>query len=239
MASTVSSYARGETRSEHNSFFGNCTSINTLLQNTKEWRNDMNEAIFLRLENKSKIVTCLDNNQKGYNVKYQRFGKSNRFVKVTGCVIKKYYYSTLEDNEICQHVSITYFNQAIPSAHDMPHFEKISILRTCDTFMSLEDLFQANETLHHTNIFPTITNEKVDFTGKRVNEYKKLCVLFFNVNMLRQSLAGNYRRNSNEIRFVPFMPNECKTDNTIEVMKCMNSLKNTFLFKTLSIFNTR
>ena len=81
-------------------------------------------------------------------------------------------------------VTITYFNQAIPSPHCMPHFEEITNLTNVDIFDCFVDLFQEDASKHKTKIFPTITNETVDFSGARVKEYRKLCILFFNVNML-------------------------------------------------------
>ena len=51
MATTASAYANGLTRNDHNSFFGNSTSFNTFMRNTKEWRESMNEAIYIRVKN--------------------------------------------------------------------------------------------------------------------------------------------------------------------------------------------
>ena len=94
MVTNCSAYAKGDTCNDHNTFFGNATTISIFMRRTRLWRQNMILAIYLRLEDEMNIVACLDNNQKGHPMKYQRFGKSNRFVKVTGCVLKKFYSNT-------------------------------------------------------------------------------------------------------------------------------------------------
>ena len=92
---TASEYAIGNRKIKHNSFFGNTTTVQTFMRKTKSWRENMEEAIHIRLRNEVSIVACIDNNQKGYNMTHQRYGKSNKYIKVTGCVIKRHNYANL------------------------------------------------------------------------------------------------------------------------------------------------
>ena len=48
----------------------------------------MESNIHLILLNEDKLVACIDNNQKGFGMKYQQYGKSCKYAKVTGCVLK-------------------------------------------------------------------------------------------------------------------------------------------------------
>ena len=82
----------------------------------------MEQQIHLLLRLKNKSVCCLDNNQKGHPLKYQQFGSSNKFVKVTGSVIKEF-----TDFDINHDKSgrsrVTYVNQAVPSSYNMSHYK--------------------------------------------------------------------------------------------------------------------
>ena len=238
MVSTASAYARGQIQLEHNTFFGNSTSLNTLMRNTKSWRENMNSAIHSRLENEESIVACLDNNQKGYCVKYQRFGKSNNFVKVTGCVMKKYNYSSLEDNEVCDKVELTYCTQSIPSPSGMPHFEN-TVMTGSKIFDIMLDLFQDDESKLRTDICLSFIEENPDFSGERVDAYEKLISIFYSINLLRMATAGCYSRGKDEIRFVDNLPEDCQTETVKDLIKETNSLKSTFIFKNSKIFQHR
>ena len=93
---TCAIYARSNGSRQHShssSFFGHTTTLSTFMKETKQLRNDFDSKIHQRLIEEDKIVCCLDNNQKGNPLKYQRYGKSNKFVKVTGSVIINYKYA--------------------------------------------------------------------------------------------------------------------------------------------------
>ena len=67
----------------------------------------------------------LDNNQRGHPLKYQRFGSSNNFVKVTGrtsrqCIECK----TDLGEEETKHGILTYVDQVIVNPVNFPVFEK-------------------------------------------------------------------------------------------------------------------
>ena len=68
------------------------------------------------------FMCSLDNNQKGQPLKYQRYGSSNKFVKVTAFIIKEFVCDDLYMDESLN-CDITYINQKIPSAYLMPHYK--------------------------------------------------------------------------------------------------------------------
>ena len=129
MVTTAATYARGDSRyrSEHMSYFGISTTFGTFMKNTKLWREQMDEAIATRLQTLNNIVCCIDNNQKGNTLKNQRYGKSVKYIKVTGCLICKYNHCNYIDYETYKNskTNLTYSNQAIPSTFLMPHFDVI------------------------------------------------------------------------------------------------------------------
>ncbi len=65
----------------------------------------MNSVVHNSLrDNHDVTVCCMDNNQRGHPMKFQRNGVSNRFVKVTGRIIKE---ATLFDiNDIDKKVAV-------------------------------------------------------------------------------------------------------------------------------------
>ena len=87
----------------------------------------MDQAIATRLQTLNNIVCCIDNNQKGNTLKNQRYGKSVKYIKVTGCLIRKYDHCNYIDHETYKDskANLTYSNQAIPSTFLMPHFDVI------------------------------------------------------------------------------------------------------------------
>ena len=77
------------------------------------------------------ITGAIDNNQKGYLVKHQRYEKSNKFIKVTVRYVKFTYLFLKDKNFNCdtfpdfQRYAITYMKQAIPPPSKMPCFEML------------------------------------------------------------------------------------------------------------------
>ena len=49
----------------------------------------MDLSITKLLNNENRINAAIDNNQKGHNLTFQRFGSSNKFAKVTGGFIRE------------------------------------------------------------------------------------------------------------------------------------------------------
>jgi hypothetical protein len=129
MVAAGDSYAKGDgEKSIHTSVHsGFSTTISTFLNKTKEWRKNMPLKISQSLSKENKFVCCLDNNQKGYTLKYQRAGESNRFIKVTATCIKKCIsISPMYDNITIKPI-LTYYNQSVPSPLGMPKFETLAV----------------------------------------------------------------------------------------------------------------
>ena len=95
----------------------------SFLRSVKPHAESILSNVYQRLSREQKIVWTLDNNQKGHPKKFQRFGSSNRFVKVTGqtarnCVLGNIYLG--EENS--KRVHITYIDQKIMNLVDFPVF---------------------------------------------------------------------------------------------------------------------
>lgn len=84
MVSAADAYAKGDGEKSINEmvFCGYSTTISTFFNKTKKWHNEMPQKMGALLKEEKKIVCCLDNNQKGFPLKYQRGGISNKYVKV-------------------------------------------------------------------------------------------------------------------------------------------------------------
>ena len=156
MVTTASAYSRGKQASLTNSFFGNSTTLATFLRHTKQWREEMIDSIKDCLKTENDIVCCIDNNQKGHNIKYQRFGSSNKYVKVTGCIIKQYMYYTSSMNFPNDRVKITYLSQVIPLPIGMPDYENQHLSDSV-----LHNHFKSA----FKSIDPNTTIASMDFTG--------------------------------------------------------------------------
>jgi hypothetical protein len=89
----ASSYGKAKTNGISqvtSSFFGHGTSLQTFLSKINQCRLDMNLVVHnLLRDNHDVTVCCMDNNQRGYPMKFQMNGVSNWFVKVTVRLIKE------------------------------------------------------------------------------------------------------------------------------------------------------
>ena len=231
MVTTASAYSRGNQASLTNSFFGNSTSLGTFLRNTKEWRENMDNSIHLRLRNEDNIVCCIDNNQKGHNLKYQRFGVSNKYVKVTGCIIKKYHYIFDRSDYPTSKVDITYSSQAIPSPFGMPSFENCS-LTDDKIFEYFHSCFERNQDLS-----PQLTtNADVDFTGKRVQSYASIVNCLETVQLMKQVIGSTYNKSTDTLKFVEFSPENWQSPTIGHIIKYLSPLKRSILFMKCNNF---
>ena len=236
IVNTAAAYARGSSSVGWNSFFGNSTAFTTLMRRTKDYREQMPSFIYQQLQNEQNLVACIDNNQKGFALKHQRFGKSNKFVKVTGCVLKKYSSWTYgEQVQIDDKVNLSYHQQVVPSPYGMPHYEKINMTNRNIYNESVNTVKNRIPELDE-NIYPMKENESVCFSGKRVARYSELCSIYQQIDLIRKTLAGTYIQKSNTTKFVSLSPDRWKTHDIIEIGKRMNYLKGSFLFKHCKYF---
>ena len=127
MVAAADAYAKGDgEKSIHTSVHsGYSTTISTFLSKTKQWRKDMPNNISSELSNVRKFVCCLDNNQKGFPLKYQRNGSSNRFIKVTATCIKECIPTSPLYDDVRNDTKLTYYNQAVPSPIGMNKYDML------------------------------------------------------------------------------------------------------------------
>ena len=203
------------------------------MRRTRLWRQNMILAIYLRLEDEMNIVACLDNNQKGHPMKYQRFGTFNWFIKVTGCVLKKFY-SNLDQNQIyIESVSITYTNQDIPSPTNMPLFEKYNFNKT----FQLKVMIKVNEKLDSEKITSNISNDHPDFSGERMIRYKKFCYMMLSCNLLQITTSGCYTQHNKSTRLVSGSPQKWSNNSINTVPKTMHLIKYNIFFQKQIVSN--
>ena len=67
----------------------------------------------------------MDNNQKGYPLKFLRGVSSKKFMKVTGTCLHECIETTKEIHSIVNRAELLYINQPVPSPVDMPPFESL------------------------------------------------------------------------------------------------------------------
>ena len=134
-------------------------------------------------------VATLDNNQKGHPSKFQRFGSSNTFVKVTARYFRQFipYISDVNTKDI--HSSITYVDQQIPSPNPMIPFEKIYLNDEVNYGM-------LSNAVMNKMINTNTTDSKIDFSGNRVKAYANIIDICDEVQFgLRSFLTGYNRMN--------------------------------------------
>ena len=86
LTSKLADYGRGITDYSHSSniFFFNSTSYNHLVTAIQGLSSNTIAARKKRLSKEKILVATMDNNQRGYPIKYPRKGCNNNFTKVTG-----------------------------------------------------------------------------------------------------------------------------------------------------------
>ena len=91
MISSGANYGRGigEIVNRRSTYLGASTTTQTFLKTVRPYGDQMIERVTRTLSKCKKTVWMLDNNQRGHPLKFQRFGSSNTFVKVTGRTSRK------------------------------------------------------------------------------------------------------------------------------------------------------
>lgn len=152
---------------------GASTTTQTLHRTVGPFVNAMIDNITVILSHLNKTVWMLDNIQRGHPLKFQRFGSSNNFVKVTGRTTKVCSGSSTDlgekDNKHCV---LTYVDQDIVNPVNISVFE----LEATDN----KNISQIHSALMRKNLVcksPT----KIDITGNRVG------FIFLQLTLLVQS----------------------------------------------------
>ena len=144
-------------------YLGASTTTKTCIRVVKPFCDQMIDKVTSTLSRVNKTVCMLDNNQRGHPSKFQRFGSSNKFVKVAGrtskqCVVCKRDLGE-EDNK---HSVLNYVDQVIVDPVDFPIFE-----------IEVNDMTHLKQ-IHACLIRSTsncVSSTKIDITGLRVSIY--------------------------------------------------------------------
>ena len=208
-------------------YSGTSASVKTFLKRVRPYGDKMLEYVSSELYKTKTTVATLDNNQKGHPHKYQRFGSSNKFVKVTARYFRQFCPHNNNYNEITKQCKITYVNQSIPSPDGILPFENIYNNEVC-SYTVMKDAI-LSDTIRTNRIVP-----KIDFSGKRVESYAKLVDICDEIqNGVRSFLTG-YHRSSKEYKYWKNMPPEYCTIERDSIVLLMNSLKTTSIAKCCS-----
>lgn len=213
-----------------------------MMKKTTDLRATFDDKLKLTLLNESKIVCCIDNNQKGNNLKYQQYGSSNNYIKVTGSVIIKYKYCEEPVKAIEAFAAVTFVNQDIPSPYLFPHFDKLNMspdgtIIAMDLFKVITDLTQSKQKDRTCCIYPTVDNETVDVTGNRVRLYFDIIKIVQLMNLLRKTASGCYVLNTNKFKFVKYSKDEWMSNNRLKLFLIyIHNLKNSLLNMKSDLF---
>ena len=143
----------------------------------------------------------IDNNQKGFPKKNQRFGSSNDFVLVCGRTFREYALSAL--TKLKSITKVTFSEQDIPSVLKQRHYETLYD----GGFISTANFCSA--ICHTTHIMND--ESSVDFTGNRVRAYIEVCQLCEILwHGIRVYLMGYNESNKSYKRWV-YMPKRFET----------------------------
>ena len=167
MISSGANYGRGvgEIVNRRATYLGASTTTRTFLKTVRPYGDQMIERVTETLSNCNKTVWMLDNNQRGHPLKFQRFGSSNTFVKVTGRTSRKCTECEIDiGEENGKHCVLTYVDQSIPNPINFPNFE----LEVSDNRTSVEI---HNCMLRSSSTSTYQSSIKIDITGTRVSNY--------------------------------------------------------------------
>ena len=229
LVSSADAYAKGsgEKNLMTTIHSGYSTTISTFIRKTNKWREDMPSHMANMLKEETKFVCCLDNNQKGYPLKYQRGGSSNNFVKVTATCLRECIKATDDTHSIRNECELVYINQAIPSPLHMPMIEKLvdanGDMSTTNILNVIRHVFEQDTTISSQILNDSMT-PNIDYTGTRINEYMKIVRVVQQLENFRQS-ATCYTNYNNTVNYVRHLPDSLKTDNANRIVMYCQSLK--------------
>ena len=238
-ASTINSYTSSSC------FFAHSTRIKTFLLKTKEWRDNMETTLNKKLSHIKNFMCCLDNNQKGHPLKYQRFGSSNKFVKVTGFIVKEFICDDLLLDQRMK-CDISYINQKIPSAFLMPHYESLyenENIKSINEYNLLNAILDITTCSEHTrkmvNLYPNRYSDHIDYTGRRVSAYMIICNNVLILDLIRQVCGNIYTKQDKRFRFVNHLSTDFQTVNIKSIISKLANIKKDILSKKTSTFQSK
>ena len=194
-AASIYSRGLGDSIQKRATYCRISSSIKTFVKRIKPHSQKMEQNVKSILDKETFIIAALDNNQKGFPKKHQRFGVCNKFVKVTASMFKKY--CPIEDDtpEPTDRVKLTYIDQPIPSAYGMPKYESIT---TTDTRLSLICTIS--------NVQQSRYLHDINFDGSRVTSYMSIVSICDTViNGVRRFMTG-YNKSKKQYKRWKFQP---------------------------------
>ena len=168
------------------------------------------------------MVATMDNNQRGYPIKYPRKGYNSNFIKVTG---RTFVEATQIEFNLTEEFKceVEYTDQKIISAMGMPHFEKL----VDGGKMDYGEIVNALENP------ASITNDQmvVDITGMRVKTYVDLLTISSTLQSASKYLSGYNATTKKYKKWEHQLPMYSKSEIRKKCMKTIAQLKNDFFPK--------
>ena len=206
VVSAGANYGRGsgDMVSRRATYLGASSTIRSFLRFVKPHATDMLDNVQKRLSQLQKTVWTLDNNQKGHPMKFQRYGSSNCFAKVTGRTVRNAILCN-EDvgEENSKRVAITYVDQSIINPFSFPYLES-EIKDDADTKQVLRCMLRNNM-----QEIPTV---KLDITGKRVETYCDLVNMVDKLKFIILPFLTGYNNTKKVYKKWSLQPTEHYTD---------------------------
>ena len=138
----------------------------------------------------------MDNNQKGHCLTFQRFGSSNKFVKVTA---RFYREAVIADTLFTYNETpeISYVDQIVMSPTNMPPFENVSVIDKKFLMDPLNCKYNGDKAI-------------VDASRKRVSRHIDMLTIISFIQKSKKYLTGHNAKENKHKHWVN-MPNEFKS----------------------------
>ena len=230
-AAALYSKGCGDNIQKRSTYSGTSATVKTFLKHVCPYGDNMLQSAASVLYKNKYSVAVLDNNQKGHPSKFQRFGSSNKFVKVTARYFREFSPYITSMNTTNKHTTVTYVNQQIPSPDPMLPFEKLYHNE------KLKFNLLTNIILNH-NIDNDNSTATIDFSGKRVEAYANIINICDEVQFgLRRYLTG-YNKSNRTFKYWPHLPQQYQTIQRDRIVKLVNGTKQSVLVKCASFQTT-
>ena len=208
------------------SYFGATATYKSFLRRTKIPRDSFITNIKQLYQKQLKSCCMLDNNQKGHPMQFQRYGSSNKFVKVTGIAMREYIhhaYDKTQKYDLQGKVKITYVQQPIPSPLGMLQYDTIFDTKDRLPLIFLK-IFENTQTL-------PVYSQDVDFTGYSCKRYSDVIKVVDTLNTMKKCLTG-YVITTSEFKFPALHPDKFKSELRNTITKKVHHVRNTLLSKS-------
>ena len=232
MVSAAALYSKGcgDNIQKRSTYSGTSATVKTFLKHVRPYGDNMLESAASVLYQSKYSVAILDNNQKGHPSKFQRYGSSNKFVKVTARYFREFIPYISNINTTNKHTKITYVNQQIPSPDPMLPFENI--------YHNDQIRFNMlSNTIMNNSIDMENSTTNIDFSGKRVNSYANIINICDEVQFGMRCFLTGYNKTNGTFKYWKHMPVQYQTIQRDTIVKVINSMKQSLLAKCASFQN--